>query len=103
MACIVVAPACHRLSQLSHLVLLPAAAEMAVLGPLLMSGECPQALHSSTAVQATKAELDEEVRRLAEALEQLRGLGAETCQLADEAARAAELESSAYQVQGPLP
>ena len=71
---------------------------MLLLGPFVMRGEGLQVVHPSTAVQATKAELDEEVKALAEAVEQLRSLGAETCQLADEAARAAELESSAHQV-----
>lgn len=82
---------------LSPLMLL-AAAEVLLLCPCLMSNGCLQALHPSTAVQATKAELDEEVKALAEAVEQLRSLGKETSQLADEAARATELDSSAYQV-----
>ena len=79
---------------LSPLMLLAAAEVL----PCLMSKSCLQALHPSTAVQATKAELAEEVKALAEAVEQLRSLGKETSQLADEAARAAELDSSAYQV-----
>ena len=82
---------------LSPLVLL-AAAELLLLRPFLMSNGCLQALHPSTAVQATKAELDEEVQALADAVEQLRSLSKETSQLADEAARSAELESSARQV-----
>ena len=78
--------------------MLLAAAKALLLCPFLMSNGCLQAPHPSTAVQATKAGLDEEVQALAEAVEQLRSLGKETSQLADEAARFAELESSARQV-----
>ena len=86
------------------LMMLHAAAEVLLLCPFLKPFESPQAgLQARTALQATKAELAEEVKALAEAVEQLRGLGAETCQLADEAARAAELESSAHQVRVTAP
>ena len=49
-------------------------------------------------MQRTKAELEGELSALTESLEALRGVGSEICQLAAEAAKAAEAEAAAHQV-----
>ena len=49
-------------------------------------------------MQRTKAELEGEVSALTESLEALRSVGSGICQLAAEAAQAAELEAAAHQV-----
>lgn len=49
-------------------------------------------------MQRTKAELEGELSALTESLEALRGVGSGICQLAAEAATAAEVEAAAHQV-----